>query len=192
MVHILSWPARFIAEKLLGSKKPSRLCNSHLAEGEKKLAWTRWHSACMLIATLLGGIDLVVGAGSKLFIVKKASDRERDLDQASPFAENVLASESDANSAYVVTFPGVFKGQDIGKDVSQWSESQAMSVAKIVWLENHAFNTSYGLGQFTLGRYPARGCLAVDPKLPKMSSEEELMVRTTIAFGEADAENGEA
>ena len=190
VVHILRRPARFITERLLRSKKPSRLCNSHLAGDEKKLAWTKWHSACKLIAALVGGKDLVVGDELKLIIVKKASAKRWDLDQDDPFAEDVLASERAANSACVVTFPGVFNSQDIGKDVSQWSESQAMSVAKIVWLENHAFNTSYGLGQFTPKRYPSRRCLMVGPKLPKIGTEEELMIRTTIAFGEADAEEG--
>ena len=143
-----------------------------------KPTWTKWHSACMLIASLVGGEDLVVVDGSKIVIGPVSGDGHHDI----VFGAQFLASESDTNTACQVSFPAVFTIDDVGKDLAWWSEKQAMAVAKIVWLNGHEYNIVYGLGSFVPGQYRAR--IEVSKKLPQVNSEEELMMRATIAFGD--------
>lgn len=146
---------------------------------EEKPAWTKWHSACKLIATLVGGEDLVVGDGAKLIIKTSGAVGNGDSD----FNTFYLTSSSKANSSCQVTFPAVFDLDDLGKDLAWWSESQAKAVATVVWLNDHQDDVVYGLGSFVLGKY--RSELEVGAKLPQVNSEEELMMRATIAFGDA-------
>ena len=165
----------------------------HLKEPEdaflpvEKPKWTKWHSACMLIATLLGGTDLVVADASKI-IIKMKGIRRVTLEDG-PFGVSLLAAESNTSSAVVASFPAVFGINDVGKDLSWWSEIQAMSIAKIVWLNNRDDNTEYGCGNYTYNKYRAR--LEVNPKLPHIYSEEELMIRASIAFGEPEDDESE-
>lgn len=146
---------------------------------EEKPVWTKWHSACKLIAILVGGKDLVVGDRAKLII--KTSGAVGDDD--SNFNTFYLASSSSENSACQVAFPAVFSIDDLGKDLAWWSESQAKAVAMVVWLNDHQGDLVYGLGSFVQGNYHLQ--LEVGAKLPQVNSEEELMMRATIAFGDA-------
>ena len=157
----------------------------------EKPKWTKWHSACMLIATLLGGTDLVVADASKIIIKMKRIGRVtlRATLEDGPFGVSFLAAESNTSSAVVASFPVVFGINDVGKDLSWWSEIQAMAVAKIVWLSNRDDNTEYGCGKYIYNKYRAR--LEVNPKLPHIYSEEELMIRASIAFGEPEDDESE-
>lgn len=165
----------------------------HLKEPEdaflpaEKPKWTKWHSACMLIATLLGGTDLVVADDSKI-IIKMKGVRGLSFEDGH-FGVRFLAAESNTSSAVVSRFPAVFGINDVGKDLSWWSEIQAMAVAKIVWLNNRDDNTEYGCGNYIYNNYRAR--LEVSPKLPHLCSEEELMIRASIAFGELEDDESE-
>lgn len=165
----------------------------HLKEPEdaflpvEKPKWTKWHSACMLIATLLGGTDLVVADASKIIIKMK---RVRGMSpEDGHFGVRLLAAESNTNSAVVSRFPAVFGINDVGKDLSWWSEIQAMTIAKIVWLNNCDDNTEYGCGNHIYNNYRTR--IEVNPKLPHLCSEEELMIRASIAFGELEDDESE-
>ncbi len=151
----------------------------------EKPPWTKWHSACMLIASLVGGEDLVVVSCSKIVIKTPASTVTKISVNGDGryISTQFLASESDTYSACQVTFPAVFTVDDVGKDLAWWSEKQAMAVAKIVWLNDHKDNIVYGLGSFVPGQYRAR--IEVSKRLPQVNSEEELMMRATIAFGDA-------
>lgn len=165
----------------------------HLKEPEdaflpvEKPKWTKWHSACMLIATLLGGTDLVVADDSKI-IIKMKGVRGLSFEDGH-FGVRLLAAESNTSSAVVSRFPAVFGINDVGKDLSWWSEIQAMAIAKIVWLNTRDDNTEYGCGNHIYNNYRAR--LEVNPKLPHLCSEEELMIRASIAFGELEDDESE-
>lgn len=142
---------------------------------------TKWHLACKWIAHLLGGLDLVVGEKSRIIVVKSTLKKTKNK---SLVESSWIASIDADRRSCILSVPAIFDDNDLGKDVEQWSESQAEDLARLLLLQKNERESEYGCAEFHPGSF-ASCVLDVGKKLPRIATEEELFISVDIEFGEA-------